>query len=58
MKAHITTSSFEISRGDDLRINVAPDGTRLQKTIIEDDLTVGSMKEIVRGTIGVDFVLL
>lgn len=58
MKAHISTSAFEIYRGDDLRINVAPDGTRLQKTIIEDDLTVGNVKEIVRGSIGVDFVVL
>lgn len=57
MKAHISTSAFEIYRGDDLRINVAPDGTRLQKTIIEDDLTVGSVKEIVRPN-GVDFVIL
>jgi phage minor structural protein len=58
MKAHISTSAFEIYRGDDLRINVAPDGTRLQKTIIEDDLTVGSVKEIVRAGAGVDFVVL
>lgn len=58
MKAHISTSAFEIYRGDDLRINVAPDGTRLQKTIIEDDLTVGSVKEIVRAGIGVDFVVI
>ena len=58
MKAHISTSAFEIYRGDDLRINVAPDGTRLQKTIIEDDLTVGSVKEIVRAGVGVDFVVL
>lgn len=58
MKAHITTSAFEIYRGDDLRINVAPDGTRLQKTIIEDDLTVGSVKEIVRAGVGVDFVVI
>lgn len=58
MKAHISTASFEIWRGDDLRINVAPDGTRLQKTIIEDDLTVGNVKEIVRGTLGVDFVII
>jgi phage minor structural protein len=58
MKAHISTSAFEIYRGDDLRINVAPDGTRLQKTIIEDDLTVGSVKEIVRAGVGVDFVVI
>ncbi len=58
MKAHISTSAFEIYRGDDLRINVAPDGTRLQKTIIEDDLTVGSVKEIVRSGVGVDFVVI
>ena len=58
MKAHITTSAFEIYRGDNLRINVAPDGTRLQKTIIEDDLTVGSVKEIVRAGVGVDFVVI
>ncbi|OCN02984.1 hypothetical protein A7X67_06135 [Clostridium sp. W14A] len=58
MKAHISTSAFEIYRGDDLRINVAPDGTRLQKTIIEDDLTVGSVKEIVRARVGVDFVVI
>ena len=58
MKAHISTSAFEIYRGDDLRINVAPDGTRLQKTIIEDDLTVGSVKEIVRAGVGVDFVII
>ncbi len=57
MKAHISTASFEIWRGDDLRINVAPDGTRLQKTIIEDDLTVGNVKEIVRASLGVDFVI-
>ncbi len=57
MKAHISTASFEIWRGDDLRINVAPDGTRLQKTIIEDDLTVGNVKEIVRSGLGVDFVI-
>lgn len=57
MKAHISTASFEIWRGDDLRINVAPDGTRLQKTIIEDDLTVGNVKEIVRAGLGVDFVI-
>lgn len=58
MKAHISTSAFEIYRGDNLRINVAPDGTRLQKTIIEDDLTVGSVKEIVRAGDGVDFVVI
>lgn len=58
MKAHISTSAFEIYRGDNLRINVAPDGTRLQKTIIEDDLTVGSVKEIVRAGVGVDFVVI
>jgi len=58
MKAHISTSAFEIYRGDNLRINVAPDGTRLQKTIIEDDLTVGSIKEIVRAGGGVDFVVI
>lgn len=58
MKAHITTSAFEIYRGDNLRINVAPDGTRLQKTIIEDNLTVGSVKEIVRAGVGVDFVVI
>ena len=58
MKAHISTSAFEIYRGDDLRINVTPDGTRLQKTIIEDDLTVGSVKEIVRTGVGVDFVVI
>ena len=58
MRAHISTSAFEIFRGDDLRINVAPDGTRLQKTIIEDDLTVGSVKEIVRAGVGVDFVVI
>nr|DAQ27810.1 MAG TPA: tail protein [Caudoviricetes sp.] len=58
MKAHISTSAFEIYRGDNLRINVAPDGTRLQKTIIEDDLTVGSVKEIVRTGVGVDFVVI
>ena len=58
MKAHISTSAFEIYRGDNLRINVAPDGTRLQKTIIEDDLTVGSVKQIVRAGVGVDFVVI
>ena len=58
MRAHISTSAFEIYRGDDLRINVAPDGTRLQKTIVQDDLTVGNVKEIVRGTLGVDFVVI
>lgn len=58
MKAHISMSAFEIYRGDNLRINVAPDGTRLQKTIIEDDLTVGSVKEIVRAGVGVDFVVI
>ena len=57
MKAHISTSAFEIFRGEERRINVAPDGTRLQKTIIEDDLTVGSVKEIVRAGVGVDFVI-
>jgi hypothetical protein len=58
MKAHISTSAFEIYCGDDLRINVAPDGMRLQKTIIDDDLTVGSVKKIVLAGISVDFVIL
>jgi len=57
MRTHVSTHSFEIYRGNDLRINVAPDGTRLQKTIIEDDLTVGVVKEIVRGSDGVDFAI-
>ena len=57
MHSRITTSSFEIYRGNEKRINVAPEGTKLQKTIIEDDLTVGIVKEIVRDS-GVDFVVI
>lgn len=57
MKSKMTTHSFEIYRGNEKRINVAPDGTRLQKTIIEDDLTVGSVKMLKRDE-GVDFVVL
>lgn len=57
MKSKMTTHSFEIYRGNEKRINVAPDGTRLQKTIIEDDLTVGSVKMLKRDE-GVDFVVI
>lgn len=57
MKNKITPSAFEIYRGDEKRINVAPDGTRLQKTIIEDDLTVGSVKIIKRDGLGADFIV-
>jgi hypothetical protein len=55
---HISNDEFSISRGAVKNIEIAPDGTRLQRTIIEDDLTVGCIKEIVRGTSGIDFVVL
>lgn len=55
---HISNDEFAISRGVTKNIEIAPDGTRLQQTIIEDDLTVGCIKEIVRGTSGIDFVVL
>ena len=58
MKARISTSAFEIYRGYDHSINVSLDGTLLLKTIIEDDLTVGSVKQIVRAGVGVDFVVI
>lgn len=57
MRSRITPSAFEIYRGPEKRINIAPDGTRLQKTIIEDDLTIGAMKIFKRDE-GADLVVL
>ena len=57
MHSRITPSAFEIYRGTDKRISIAADGTRLQKTIIEDDMTVGTMKIFKRDE-GADFVVL
>lgn len=53
----MTPDSFQILQGEENRINVSPEGTRLQKTIIEDDLTVGTVKMIDRVS-GIDFVVL
>lgn len=58
MRSKMTPSAFEIYRGQEKRINVAPDGTRLQRTIIEDDLTVGSLKVIKREGLGADFIVI
>lgn len=57
MNSEITTSAFRIKRGSEVRINIAPDGTRLQKTIIEDDLTVGALKVLKRSS-GADFIVI
>lgn len=54
---HISNNEFTISRGTTENINISPDGTELQKTIIKDDLTIGTVKSIVRPN-GIDFVVL
>lgn len=47
--SRITNSSFDILRANnEPAISVNPFETKLQKTVIEDDLTVGKMKMIVR----------
>ncbi len=57
MKTMTTPDSFKVlDKSNNERINVSPDGTKLQKTVIEDDLTVGAVKMIKRENIGIDFV--
>ncbi len=56
METQMTPDSFKVlDKNSIARINVSPIGTKLQKTIIEDDLTVGVVKMIKRNN-GVDFV--
>jgi len=55
IKAGITNQSFDIYRGTQKAISVNQDKTELQKTVINDDLTVGKIKHVVR-TNGMDIV--
>ncbi len=48
---------FNILQGNNMRIRVNTEGTILQSTIIQDDLTVGTVKMIDREN-GIDFVVL
>ncbi len=58
MKTQMTPDAFKVlDENNDERINVSNEGTKLQKTIIEDDLTVGAVKMIKLDN-GVDFVFI
>lgn len=57
LNTKMTPETFEILKGSESRITVSETETRLQKTVIEDDLTVGFVKLIDR-TNGIDFVVL
>lgn len=58
MQTKMVPDSFKIvGKNNAELINVSSDSTKLQKTIIEDDLTVGVVKMIKR-TGGVDFVFI
>lgn len=57
LSTKMTPETFEISNGSESRIAVSNRETKLQKTVIEDDLTVGCVKMIDR-TSGIDFVVL
>ncbi len=58
MQTQMTPDSFKVlDKNKNERINVSAVGTKLQKTIIEDDLTVGAVKIIKRND-GADFVFI
>lgn len=58
MKTQMTPDAFKVlDEKNDERINVSSEGTKLQKTIIEDDLTVGAVK-MIKLENGVDFVFI
>ncbi len=58
MKTQMTPNAFKVlDENNNERINVSNEGTKLQKTIIEDDLTVGAVKMIKLDN-GVDFVFI
>lgn len=58
MKTQMSPDAFKVlDKNSNERINVSPTGTKLQKTIIEDDLTVGVVKMIKRAG-GADFVFI
>lgn len=61
MNTKMTPSAFEVWRTTDgvkeKRIEISSDGTRLQRTTIEDDITIGGAKIIKRDN-GMDFVVL
>lgn len=57
MHSLITTDSFSISRGTEVRILVTPEATRLQKTVIEDNLDIGVLRILKRDN-GADFIIL
>lgn len=58
MKTQMTPDAFKVlDEKNAERINVSSEGTKLQKTIIEDDLTVGAVKMIKLDN-GVDFVFI
>lgn len=58
MQTQMTPDSFKVlDKNKNERINVSAVGTKLQKTIVEDDLTVGLVKIIKRDN-GADFVFI
>lgn len=58
MQTNMCPDSFKVlDKNKNERINVSPEGTKLQRTIIEDDLTVGAVKIIKRDN-GADFVFI